>query len=144
MKYSTAIDRDIEADAILSRDGSKEMVRVRFQVEEIFEPFAVTRYQQRRGLNSESRVVPLRALSGPAPSRSSCTRCNGPKRFGQDLCRICQQKRSLDEFHRVVEYWLKLWRQSEPDFSEALIERIDRRERRLGPAAFWPREESVL
>lgn len=144
MKYSSRIDRDIEADAWLRRSGNPEMVRARFKLEEIFEPFAVARYQQRRGLNSESRVLPLRVLSGPAPSRSFCTECRGPKKWGSELCRVCEQKRSLAEFERVMEYWLGLWRGYQSDFTPELIDRIHKHEKRLGPAAFWPREESVV
>jgi len=135
---------EIAADEILRRHHEVQMVQLRFETGEVFEPFAVARYQQRRGLNSASRVLPLRALSGPAPSRAFCAWCRGPKKWRGELCRLCEQKRDLMEFERVIEYWLDLERRAVRDFSPKLIDRIAKRERRLGPAAFWPREESVV
>lgn len=123
------VDREIAADRLLSSPRDIGLVRNRFKIEEVFEPFAVARYQP---------------LSGPAPSRSFCAECRGPKRWGSELCRVCEQKRSLQEFERVIEYWLGLWRGYVGDFTPELIDRIHQHEKRLGPAAFWPREESVV
>lgn len=126
------IELEVKADRLLKKAGNDELVSLLHNPpSQVFEPFRVTKL---RG-----------TLSGPAPKDAQCIKCFGPRRPHQRICQGCVQLQILTEFEQAVEYWEKLERRQEPDFSKRLIEQIAERERSCGrPAAFWGRGESVL
>lgn len=95
---------------------------------EVFEPFKVLRNNPRR-------------LNGPVPDGCSCRNCGGPRTGGTELCAGCVQHEAVAA---VEEYWRRLQHRREPDFARGLIELIHERELQIGPAARWPKEETVV
>lgn len=122
--------RDLEllANRILQAAGGNVRL-VNNCHEECFRPFDVGIVRER--------------LSGPVPPGAVCSRCGGPCRIQGFVCRACGGVK-VEAFTAVEEYWRRLERGAEPDFAPALIESIHAREKQIGPAAFWPREETTI
>lgn len=120
------LDLEIQADRILRRNGDSNLVRLRFSVGQVFEPF--------------KRVKLWGRLTGPVPLGCQCSRCHGPRRSHELQCRGCTQPARLFP----ADYWLKLLGKQEPDFAPALLDQIAEREYELGvPAALWPAWETT-
>ena len=101
-------------------------MQMRFR--EVFEPFKACRLRGR--------------LTGPVAPGARCGRCSGPCRPDTTICRGCAQIEAQRLCEAVVDYFNAL-AGYEPDFAPKLIDRIYALEKKLGPAAFWPREETV-
>ena len=121
------VDLAIQADSLLRASGGVNLVRLRYAAGEVFEPFKAVKLWRR--------------LTGPVPKGGRCSRCCGPRRSHELLCRACTQPARLFP----VDYWQKLWSRQEPDFAPELLDLIAEHERELGsPAAHRPPLESTI
>lgn len=90
------------------------------------------------------RAIKMRGrLSGPVPKGARCARCEGPRMLKATLCRGCVQAEAATQFAAVSGYWRRLEDRQEPDFAPWLINAIHEREMQIGPAAFWPKAETI-